>query len=94
MLRYLKETIDLRTTLSANFATNKGLVFKQYIDAAFTVHVDFKSHSGRALTMDKGSINNILTKQKLNTKSSTEAELVGVNDILMYVIWTKHFMEA
>ena len=94
MLRYLKGRVDLKTTLSANFATNKGLVFQWYIDAAFAIHADFKSHSGRALTMGKGSINNILTKQKLNTKSSTEAELVEVDDILMYVIWTKHFMEA
>ena len=44
--------------------------------------------------MGKGSINNISTKQKLNTKSSTEAELMGVDDISMYVIWTKHFIEA
>ena len=40
--------------------------------------------------MGKGSINNISTKQKLNAKSSIEAELVGVDDISMYVIWTKH----
>ena len=53
MLRYLKKTVDLKTTLSANFAANKGLVFKWYIDAAFAVYADFKSHSGRALTMGR-----------------------------------------
>jgi hypothetical protein len=30
----------------------------------------------------------------LNTKSSTEAELVGVDDVLPQALWTKYFMEA
>ena len=33
-------------------------------------------------------------KQKLNTKSSTEAELVGVDDMMPQVVWTKYFMES
>ena len=33
------------------------------------------------------------SKQKLNTKSSTEAELVGASDYLPYSIWAKKFME-
>ena len=34
------------------------------------------------------------SKQKLNTKSSTEAELVGASDYLPNTIWTKHFLEG
>ena len=33
-------------------------------------------------------------KQKLNTKSSTEAELVGASDYLPNTIWAKYFLEA
>ena len=33
-------------------------------------------------------------KQKLNTRSSTEAELVGADDVSGPILWTKHFMEA
>ena len=33
-------------------------------------------------------------KQKLNTKSSTEAELVGADDVVSHLMWTKHFLEA
>ena len=33
-------------------------------------------------------------KQKLNTRSSTEAELVGVDDIMTQVLWTKLFLES
>ena len=31
-------------------------------------------------------------KQKLNTRSSTEAELVGVNDTMALVLWTRMFL--
>ena len=33
------------------------------------------------------------TKQKLNTKSSTEAEVVGASDFLPWTIWIKRFLE-
>ena len=33
-------------------------------------------------------------KQKLNSRSSTEAELIGVDDAMTQVLWTKLFMEA
>ena len=34
------------------------------------------------------------TKQKLNTRSSTETELVGVNNFMPSVCWTRLFMQA
>ena len=33
------------------------------------------------------------SKQKLTTKSTTEAELVGADDILPQLLWTKYFLE-
>ena len=36
----------------------------------------------------------ISRKQKLNTRSSTEAELVGADDASVMILWTKLFMEA
>ncbi len=32
------------------------------------------------------------TKQKLNTRSSTESELVGVDDMMAIIIWTCYFL--
>lgn len=34
------------------------------------------------------------TKQKLNTRSSTETEVVGVDDFMPAICWTRYFMEA
>ena len=64
------------------------------VDAAFAVHPDMKSHSGMSMTMGKGSITALSKKQKLNTRSSTEAELVAVDDAMAQVLWTKYFLDA
>ena len=44
--------------------------------------------------MGHGSILSISAKQKINTKSSTEAELVGIEDAMTFVMWMKHFFES
>ena len=45
----------------------------------------------RTMSMGKGAIYSTSTCQKLNTKSSTEAELVGVDDMMPVVLWTRQF---
>ena len=44
--------------------------------------------------MGKGAVVSVSKRQKLNTKSSTKAELVGVDDVLPQVIWTRNFLLA
>jgi len=34
------------------------------------------------------------TKEKLNTKSSTEAELVAIDHSMAQVLWTRHFVSS
>ena len=53
MLYYLKGTLNLITTLSVKDAVSGGLSFKWYIDAAFIVHADYKSHIGNAFKNEK-----------------------------------------
>ena len=66
---------------------------KWYIDVAFTVHADYKSHTGATMTFGEGAVQSISRKQKLNTRSSTEAELVAVDDAAVMFLWTKLFLE-
>ena len=90
MLKYLEGTKDLELTLEAE--NGNVLLCKWYPDAAFAVHSDFKSHTGAVLTLGKGAVNTISAKQKLNTRSSTEAELVGADDTVTQALWTKNFL--
>jgi hypothetical protein len=46
------------------------------------------------MSMGAGAVYSSSQKQKMNTKSSTEAELVGANDVLPQVLWTQYFLEA
>lgn len=69
-------------------------VIKWYVDCAFAVHPDFKSHTGGSMTYGQGAPVSMSRKQKLNTRSSTEAELVGPDDLSTLILWTKLFMES
>ena len=69
-------------------------VIKWFINASYTVHDDFRSHSGLVTKFGQGSAISASLKQKLNTRSSTEAELVGVDDFMGMIIWTQNVLEA
>jgi len=69
-------------------------VMRTWVDAAYGVHDDFKSHTGGVVSLGCGTVMCKLTKQKLNTKSSMEAELVGATDYLPNTIWARMFLEA
>ena len=89
LMKYLNGSKDLKLVLQATDLR----VIKWYVDAAFAVHPDFKSHTGAVMTMGNGAIQAISRKQKLNTRSSTEAELIGVDDAMTMIMWTKLFLE-
>jgi hypothetical protein len=80
----LRGTIDMPLTMEADDLS----VVKWWVDASYGVHPDMKSHTGAKMSMGKGSIYSRSTRQKLNTKSSTEAELVGVDGVMPQVLWT------
>ena len=60
-------------------------IIRTWVDASYGVHHDFKGHTGGAMSMGQGIFHSKSGKQKLNTKSSTETEVVGASD---YLPWT------
>jgi hypothetical protein len=90
VMNFLKKTENDVLTLEADDTQT----LKWYLDAAFAVHPDMKSQTGSAFTLGKGAIISSSTKQKTNARSSTEAELNGVDDQIGKVLWTKRFLEA
>ena len=89
LLQYLKGTIDDARTLGMDDAGH----LTTWVDASYAVHPDMKSHTGGAMSFGTGAFFCKSTKQKLNVKSSTEAELVGASDFLPNTIWTRMFLE-
>jgi hypothetical protein len=90
LMKYCNGTRKDKLTLSAENLH----VIKWHVDSAFAVHPDFKSHTGGTMSYGGGAAQSISRKQKLNTRSSTEAELVGADDVAVMILWTKFFMEA
>ena len=89
-LKYVAETKEIPLVLEA-----VGLhSICWWVDASFGVHPNLRSHTGATLSFGKGSPFAVSCKQKLNTCSSTEAELVGLNDAMSMILWTRRFMEA
>ena len=90
VLEYLKGTLDEFLTLGADDIRK----MKTWVDASYAVHKDMKSHTGGVVSFGRGAAMSKSSKHKLNTKSSTEAELVGASDYLPYPIWAKKVLEA
>ena len=89
-MRYLRATQELPLTLKSD----DSLQPSWWVDASFATHHDMKSHMGGFMTLGKGAVYATSRRQRINTRSSTEAELVGVNDVLSQILWTRYFMEA
>ncbi len=88
VLEYVKGTIDLGYTLGAD---SMGKL-RTWVDVSYAVHPDMKSHTGGIMSLGIGGFAPKSGKQKLNTKSSTEAELVGASDFLPNSLWVRMFL--
>jgi hypothetical protein len=90
VIKYLRGTKNMPLRLQADSLQ----VAKWWVDASYAVHPDMKSHTGGVFSLGKGGIYGTSTRQKINTKSSTEAELVGVAEVLPQILWTRYFLAA
>ena len=90
MFLYIKETKELPLILGAN---GSGML-KWWIDGSHGVHPNGRGHTGGGLSLGRGFPITASSKQKLNTRSSTETELVAVDQLMPSILWTKMFMEA
>jgi hypothetical protein len=90
LMQYLRGTKKLPLTLSAE----KCGILKWYVDGAFANHPDMRGHTGGGLSLGRGFPITSSTKQKLNTRSSTESELVATYDCMPAILWSRYFLEA
>jgi hypothetical protein len=88
VLSYLNNSIDITLTL----VCDKIDKLSWYIDGSYASHMDMKGQSGAVLSTGRCSVLFRSCKQKTNTRSSTETELIAVDDVLPTVQWAKRFM--
>ena len=72
---------------------NDDNIIEWWVDASFTVHNDMMSRTGMNMSMGEGLMYTVSTKQKINTLSSSHAELVGACDAIQKIFWCKLFLQ-
>jgi hypothetical protein len=87
-MEYLKGDRDRPLILGTD---NEGMLM-WYVDASFAVHPNMCGRTGGGLTTGRGFPISVSTKQKLNTKSSPESELVSVDNMMPIILWTCCFL--
>jgi hypothetical protein len=83
VLEYIKGSIDNEYILGADDIAR----LRSWVEAAFAMHPDMKSHTGGVISFGRGGLACKLGKQKLVTKSSTKAKTVGTSDYLPNNLW-------
>ena len=56
------------------------------VDAACAAHPDMRSHTEGVMTVSEGAMTSVFSEQKVNSRSSTEAELIEVDDTMAKVL--------
>ena len=90
MISYIIETLYLPLVLGADYSGK----FIWKVDASFAVHPDCRSHTVASMTLRHSSLVSLSLKQKINTKISTEAELIAVDYSMRFIKWINLFLES
>jgi hypothetical protein len=75
-------------------SANGSGILKWWVDTSFAVHPNMRGHSGGGLSLGRGFPIVSYTKKKLNTRSSTENEIMGADEFMPAICWTHYFMKA
>ena len=89
VMNYIGQTKDL----ALRFNKRQTLELTIHIDASYGQHGDRKSHSGSVVQFNSATLHAKSTKQKLNTKSSAEAELVAISDSIGQVVHVSQLLK-
>jgi Reverse transcriptase (RNA-dependent DNA polymerase) len=90
LVRYIRGTKDSGIILRPGVS---GIRVHLYVDASYGVHADRRSHTGSCVVIgDVGAVHCKSSKQQIVTKSSTEAELVGLSDSANQGLFIRNFL--
>ncbi len=71
-----------------------SFVVHWYIDGSHQVNEDCRGQIGSLVTLGKGAVSSSSNKMKCNAKSSTETEIISLEDKLSDVVWMRYFIEC
>ena len=89
-MKYLNGTRRLKLTLMIESLE----VIKWFVDESHNTNWDYKGHAGAMMVMGCGAISSYSRRIKVNTRSSTETELVLIDAYMPEVLWYIYFIQA
>ena len=69
-------------------------VIKWFVDGSHNTHWDCNGHGGAMMVMGCGAVSSYSRIIKVNTRSSTEIELVSVDAYMPEFLWYLYFIQA
>mmetsp|Transcript_5978 Transcript_5978/g.7985 ORF Transcript_5978/g.7985 Transcript_5978/m.7985 type:complete len:220 (+) Transcript_5978:351-1010(+) len=90
VLRCLKSTKEFFLTIFVDDITQ----MYSYVDSAHMAHHDLKGHTSGFICFKNGAFAAKSKKQRLNSNSSCEADLIGTGEYLKQITWARNFMIA
>ena len=88
LFKYVRGTKYIPLILSAD----KSVMLQWYIDGSYTVRPNMREHSGGGLKMVQGLPILASRNQNINTRSSPEPEIVGFDQLMPSLLWTRFFL--
>ena len=89
-MSYLKGITSLLLILKA---IKVNMIHWQVYES-YAIHTNFKSHTGGSMSVVKGKVIDIPNKQNINTKVSTDFELVWADNEIPHMVWNIFFVQA
>lgn len=82
------------TNESYQHKVSRSYMHYAWVDTFYAVHPGMRNHTGGTMSLGRGVIHTKSFKQKLNTKSWTESEVVETIEYLTHNVWTELYMAA
>ena len=92
VIKYLNGTLELGIRLGGD--RDGKVEITALADAAYGVHQDARSQTGIFISAGRGPIIWKANKQKCVTKSSCEAEIIALSDIVSQAIWARDLLRS
>ena len=67
-------------------------VVKWWVDYSYTVHTNLRVHTGSMVSLGKGTVSVFSTKQNIDIKRSTRDNLIGVDETMYNILWSKYII--
>lgn len=90
VIQYLKGSRSLKLRIKVDGLDEA----KWLVDASHNVHWDCRGQTGAGMTLGSGAVVSSSNKQKVNTRSACESELVGVDDACPTLLWSLYFIQG